>query len=258
MATMPQYPPGIVPTAHQRAAMNLQQQYGQQAARQINQLHQQSSQQRPQGLPPLNHPKPEDQKPNLSGLANYPPAMSQTPKAPVNSAQTDGAGDSLAEWKAEVARRRELAARSEGGRDRLLHEDFMEIQHRLEGGGLMIPLEDRRMPKHGTKRKINEMGARESSKLSAESAEILSAADVSSLPKAQGDAAGDEEEEEEEEADEDAINSDLDDPDQADDDENSEENTDQVMLCTWDKVQRVKNKWKCTLKDGIFRVGGIE
>jgi transcription initiation factor TFIIA large subunit len=24
------------------------------------------------------------------------------------------------------------------------------------------------------------------------------------------------------------------------------------MLCTYDKVQRVKNKWKCTLKDGIL------
>ncbi len=30
------------------------------------------------------------------------------------------------------------------------------------------------------------------------------------------------------------------------------------ILCTYDKVQRVKNKWKCVLKDGIMRVNGKE
>lgn len=30
------------------------------------------------------------------------------------------------------------------------------------------------------------------------------------------------------------------------------------ILCTYDKVQRVKNKWKCTLKDGVMSVGGKE
>ncbi|KAF2454753.1 hypothetical protein BDY21DRAFT_260028, partial [Lineolata rhizophorae] len=53
--------------------------------------------------------------------------------------------------------------------------------------------------------------------------------------------------------DEDAINSDLDDSE----DENAagvgdEEALGEVMLCTYDKVQRVKNKWKCTLKDGVL------
>ena len=61
----------------------------------------------------------------------------------------------------------------------------------------------------------------------------------------------------EDEVDEDAINSDLDDPDEVGE-ENNEEETDQVMLCTYDKVARVKNKWKCTLKDGILRVDGSE
>lgn len=75
-----------------------------------------------------------------------------------------------------------------------------------------------------------------------------------SITRAQGDATGDDDDEE----DEDAINSDLDDPDDLAAAEENGENTDQVMLCTYDKVQRVKNKWKCTLKDGILRVEGNE
>jgi transcription initiation factor TFIIA large subunit len=47
-----------------------------------------------------------------------------------------------------------------------------------------------------------------------------------------------------EEFDEDAINSDLDDPDDVhDDDEEDEESSGHMMLCMYDKVQRVKNKW---------------
>lgn len=47
-----------------------------------------------------------------------------------------------------------------------------------------------------------------------------------------------------EEEDEDAINSDLDDPDEVDiADEDDEENMGHIMLCMYDKVQRVKNKW---------------
>ena len=73
------------------------------------------------------------------------------------------------------------------------------------------------------------------------------------LLRAQHDGVGDDDE------DEDAINSDLDDPeDTADANDEEEENTKQLMLCTYDKVQRVKNKWKCTLKDGILATGGKE
>ncbi|KAH3663310.1 hypothetical protein OGAPHI_005300 [Ogataea philodendri] len=56
----------------------------------------------------------------------------------------------------------------------------------------------------------------------------------------------------------DEINSDLDDPD--DDEINSgDDNEDQeynIMLCLYDRVQRVKNKWKCNLKDGIANIDG--
>ena len=63
--------------------------------------------------------------------------------------------------------------------------------------------------------------------------------------------------------DEDAINSDLDDTDEENRvEQNEESGTDgrsgELMVCTYDKVQRVKNKWKCTLKDGILTTGGKE
>lgn len=81
-----------------------------------------------------------------------------------------------------------------------------------------------------------------------------SALPSSSLPApATGPARFDGEDTKDEEHDSDAINSDLDDPE--DDDNNGDDSDDETMdymLCTYDKVQRVKNKWKCTLKDGIL------
>jgi hypothetical protein len=65
---------------------------------------------------------------------------------------------------------------------------------------------------------------------------------------------------------EEIIGSDLDDSDQEDDiglmdDEDDEEQDDRakdVMICVCDKVQRVKNKWKVTFKDGFIRANGKE
>lgn len=57
--------------------------------------------------------------------------------------------------------------------------------------------------------------------------------------------------------DSDDINSDLD--DELDSDKSDEEDGDQegrIMLCLYDKVQRVKNKWKCNLKEGIANIDG--
>ncbi|WFD44869.1 sphinganine-1-phosphate aldolase [Malassezia psittaci] len=47
------------------------------------------------------------------------------------------------------------------------------------------------------------------------------------------------------------IGSDLDDSEE----EDTEGNED-MMLCLYDKVQRVKNKWKCVLRDGVASIGG--
>ncbi|TFK44296.1 transcription factor IIA, alpha/beta subunit [Crucibulum laeve] len=55
-----------------------------------------------------------------------------------------------------------------------------------------------------------------------------------------------------------AINSDLDDSDTGDEEEaeeGSSGDTD-IVFCTYDKVARVKNKWKCILKDGMIHING--
>ncbi|THU91494.1 transcription factor IIA, alpha/beta subunit [Dendrothele bispora CBS 962.96] len=60
-------------------------------------------------------------------------------------------------------------------------------------------------------------------------------------------------------ADAEAINSDLDDSDIDDEDDEREEGTgvdSDIVFCTYEKVTRVKNKWRCTFKDGIIHVNG--
>ncbi|KAF9462455.1 transcription factor IIA, alpha/beta subunit-domain-containing protein [Collybia nuda] len=55
-----------------------------------------------------------------------------------------------------------------------------------------------------------------------------------------------------------AINSDLDDSD-TEGEEDAEDGTGgetDIVFCTYDKVARVKNKWKCTLKDGMIHING--
>jgi len=59
-------------------------------------------------------------------------------------------------------------------------------------------------------------------------------------------------------ADSEEINSDLDDSD-TDAEEEEQEGTlgeTDIVFCTYDKVARVKNKWKCVLKDGMIHING--
>lgn len=57
--------------------------------------------------------------------------------------------------------------------------------------------------------------------------------------------------------DSDDINSDLDDDLESEkSDEEQGEQEGQIMLCLYDKVQRVKNKWKSNLKEGIANIDG--
>jgi transcription initiation factor TFIIA large subunit len=245
---MPQLPPGTLnAVAQQRAAQALQQQYGPRAAAQINQLQQSSSQRQQAGL---SHPQSHDVEDRKSVLPNFSPPAPQS-RTPLQSAQHDGGNDSLAEWKAEVARRRALAAIQPQG-DRLFHEHMLQRQQQIEGGGLMLPIDERRMPSAGLKRRVDALFDTDEE----QHPRRLTLAPPSSLGKAQGDAQGGDDDDEKE-IDEDAINSDLDDPE--DTGGNPEDETvEQVMLCTYDKVQRVKNKWKCVLKDGILRVANKE
>ncbi|KAI0645848.1 transcription factor IIA alpha/beta subunit [Trametes meyenii] len=60
------------------------------------------------------------------------------------------------------------------------------------------------------------------------------------------------------EEDSEAINSDLDDSDsdvEQDGIEGGAADQD-IVFCTYDKVARVKNKWKCVLKDGMIHING--
>jgi transcription initiation factor TFIIA large subunit len=58
------------------------------------------------------------------------------------------------------------------------------------------------------------------------------------------------------EEDPEAINSDLDDPDEDDVDEEETANMRDIAFCTYDKVSRVRNKWKCTFKEGMMHING--
>ncbi|KAF2030536.1 TFIIA-domain-containing protein [Setomelanomma holmii] len=151
--------------------------------------------------------------------------------------QNDGTGDALADWEALKAARA-AALQDEAGR--LAADDFMrarvDAMAMRQDSGLMVPLES--MPK-GKKRKA--------------AARVLQAEDAEASSTAPGPARFDGEDDEVKEDPEDAINSDLDDPeDELNDGDNSDDEMVDYMLCTYDKVQRVKNKWKCTLKDGIL------
>ncbi|KAG2415050.1 hypothetical protein HFD88_006240 [Aspergillus terreus] len=228
--------PGNAPnpqSARERAANMLHQRYGAAAANSVSQLQAQSQaamtmpgQQRPQNaLPPMAN----GQHPQIKQEHGY----ASVPQPHMNNTQTDGAADdALSEWKAEVARRREAAERQGGEADRTLREHLTQRMLQYEGGGLLVPLEERQS----------------SSRVSSS---------VSRMPKAQVDGPGGDDDKDED--DEDAINSDLDDPDDlVAEDHDAEDAVGQVMLCTYDKVARVKNKWKCTLKDGILTTGGKE
>jgi transcription initiation factor TFIIA large subunit len=103
--------------------------------------------------------------------------------------------------------------------DSLLHEQIASRAKQMEGGGLMLPLKE--ATKH---RSVAKKSKR------ADGPSQLDGFDDDGVK--------------EEEVDEDAINSDLDDPDddQEDDDED-DDSMGHIMLCMYDKVQRVKNKW---------------
>ena len=113
--------------------------------------------------------------------------------------------------------------------DNILRQQIEARAKRMEGGGLMVPL-------------------RQATKVRA------GAAKRDAAGPSQMDAADDDDEE----IDEDAINSDLDDPEDDQDDDDDDDDQGPVMICMYDKVQRVKNKWKCTLKDGVLTVAGKE
>ncbi|KAI5300023.1 RNA polymerase II mediator complex subunit [Ascosphaera pollenicola] len=265
---MPGMPQNINGAA-QRAASALHQRYGPAAAHQVQRLQTQAP-----PMPgymattqPMQRPAPasagvpatisngQHQSPQLQYQNPPPPVQQQQqqqqqqqpneqppvpgPRPPVSNAQVDGACDAnaLSDWKAEVHRRREAAREQQG-----LIRDYVESRGlAMEGNGLMRPLQE----------VIRDSGKTKNRGLQVASVAEAPEASVKPRRPAGYDGADDD--------DDDAINSDLDDPEDPVDGEDAEgEAVGQNMLCTYDKVQRVKNKWKCTLKDGVLSCGGKE
>lgn len=240
--------------AAQRAMSQLQNQYGARAAASISAI--QGFGQGPQGqgqgpMPPRpagatgqpnQAPRTNTQAQYSQQLANQQAAMQQAQQRPpigtpgqftgqrpapgqqngFQQSQVDGAGD---EFEGVLMRQDATGQTSELGRmdiDRMLHEQIAAKAKSMEGGGLMLPL------KQATKHKS-----------------------IANKQRAGGPAGFDGVDDDiKDEEDEDAINSDLDDPNEVDiEDEDDDENMDQVMLCMYDKVQRVKNKWYVSSND---------
>ena len=207
--------------AQHRAAQLLQGRFGDQASQQVARLN---------GIMPNQQGHPQ-------GTPYIKEEVDHQYSHPIKTDQTDGGNDDLDTWKTEYARRKALIAEGRANSDNLIRDHVAASQQQLEGGGLLLPLSEHREAKPRARRAV--AGDNRPS---------------ASVTRAQGDAGDDDEVD-----DADAINSDLDDPDDLNGiNEEDEEEGGKVMLCTYDKVQRVKNKWKCTLKDGILRIDGNE
>ena len=223
----------------QRAGQNLQAKFGDAAAQQVSALHARTTAGPPpgQGQPQANPLSEEQRRAYAQKLAmQQRMQQGQRPPAQPNSlgnAQTDGAS----EWRAFVAERR--AANDEEYADLTLRERLEQMKHDMEGGGMMLPVSEQKKRAVPKPRKARR--------------------DAAGIPQADGPASDDEKDAAKYEDDDNAINSDLDDSDDnKDPDDEDDDNNGELMLCTYDKVQRVKNKWKCTLKDGILATGGKE
>jgi transcription initiation factor TFIIA large subunit len=147
----------------------------------------------------------------------------------VNGAQTDGAGDDF-DGPAAIIKRFNADGEEELGRmeiDGLIRDRIAAMGQTMEGGGLMLPLREATNSKK-RQRKVKKF--------------------TTGLAQHDGPGSDDgvdsKEYVKDEELDEDAINSDLDDPDDGlNDEEDDEDGMGHIMLCMYDKVQRVKNKW---------------
>ncbi|KAF2858093.1 transcription factor IIA, alpha/beta subunit [Piedraia hortae CBS 480.64] len=156
--------------------------------------------------------------------------------------QTDGAHEGLDEWRNLVAQRRAAHAANGEQADGAIRDMIMQSRSDMESG-LMLPLAGAsrcRLSLRGAVPQIN--GTTFISQLDGVPEDEQKAT--------AGVKVSDDE-------DSSAINSDLDDEalDRVNEDEDDMCDT---ILCTYDKVQRVKNKWKCTLKDGVMNVDNRE
>lgn len=260
--------------AQQRAAQNLQDKFGAGANLQINQLHAQAGmgipgqqpQRNPQNiqLPQLSEKQRREYSEHQRQQAQQQYQslqQAQQQRSNAGHAQTDGADD----WSSMIAQRRADALENPSGTydaDMTMRQRLEQMSQSMEGGGVMMPLSEQPKQPLAKKRRAAQ-GTSSGSNRSLVAAQL---APTSKIPQYDG---LDDEDDDDDKAgikddpdldDEDAINSDLDDSDDDNpievDGEDGKEG--QIMLCTYDKVQRVKSKWKCTLKDGVLTTGGRE
>ncbi|TGO10335.1 hypothetical protein BTUL_0138g00220 [Botrytis tulipae] len=231
----PQGPPS---QQSQQAAAAYRQSVAAQQAQQLQQLQQQRAFQN--GQAPQNPQNPQN---GQNGQNPQPPQAQQNPQGGVGSAQTDGAGDETDESIGVIKQFDSQGNEIAMGRieiDNLIRSKIESMGKAMEGGGLMLPLKEaNKIP--STKRQRKTLPG--------------------SLPQTDGLGSDDDDDDEKvkDELDEDAINSDLDDPDDGlNDDDDDDESMGHIMLCMYDKVQRVKNKWKCVMKDGVLTVNNKE
>ncbi|CAN8101107.1 unnamed protein product [Discula destructiva] len=214
--------PGQAPPSQ---GANAQAQY----AQQLRQQQQMMAQQRGAAAAAAAQQHPGQQR--TSPAQPNPSQQNNSAQNGFQQSQVDGATDE-AEFEGVLMRQNDKGETSEMGRmdiDRMLHQQMASKAKAMEGGGLMLPL------KEATKSKS------------------LARKSGSSGPS--GFDGGADSDSKREEEDDETINSDLDDPNDPQDEDDDDE-IDQIMLCMYDKVQRVKNKWKCTLKDGVMNVNG--
>ncbi|KAE8451402.1 hypothetical protein EG329_004031 [Mollisiaceae sp. DMI_Dod_QoI] len=241
----PQNGQSVMPTMEQmqrmRAHMQAQQQ--QQAQAQHQAQAQGLTMPQAQGMHGRPQPTAEQYRNQMAAQAQRQMQATANGQNGVGGAQTDGAGDdveSLSVIKRFDADGQEISM----GRieiDGMIRQKIEAMGTSMEGGGLMLPLHKASTPsKRSRKVKRTAQGM------------------------AQADGGDDEDDDDkdgikDEELDEDAINSDLDDPDDGlNEEEDEDEGMGHIMLCMYDKVQRVKNKWKCVMKDGVLTVNGKE
>ncbi|CCU81453.1 unnamed protein product [Blumeria hordei] len=168
-------------------------------------------------------------------------AIQKSTTSDISSAQTDGTSENREslvqetmsdnDYNQSTIRRQEI--------DCLIRQKIEAMGSSMEGGGIMLPL------KQVTATPFKVGGAKISTNLT--------------RARVDGGDDDDADDAKDEELDEDAINSDLDDPDEGLNEEDEEEDgMGHIMLCMYDKVQRVKNKWKCVMKDGVLTVNNKE
>jgi len=246
-------------TAPQRAAQNLQATYGARAAASINAIqgnlpqqgHQQAQHQNMQQQQLQRPTGSQVQRPQMS-TAQYQQAMAETAarqRAQLQStgnAQTDGANEMDEESFVVVKYLNNHGQEVEMGRveiDNMIRRRIEAMGKRMEGGGLMLPLKKRTPTAPIKKRQVT---TTENVSPGVGTNSIPTVSPLRYAP-AQFDG-GDEDDDSDvikgEDFDEDAINSDLDDPDEGlNEDDEDDDAMGHIMLCMYDKVQRVKNKW---------------